>query len=309
MASPLDQPVPFINVPLWQLLLIGAIVVIVYLILTRKPKVKEFKPLDFKKELKKDTKKEFKYFGDKAGVLIYDKGEIEHAQRFNKKPHPFGYVVAIMKVVWNEQYKKYVPLYKSSSKDPRQAEKMEMMSKEIYNKSFKDLDEPHRKDIREATIEELRDEYVEIKEVGKKLKIVRGKQEIPYNVPVGTYCLKISAPNLLSRLVAQYFGVGIDFFRFNADQLNIENDRITLTANFQRHIYNDQFVFSMAGLKTIDDISLVKDREQHLQAIANETSKVQFFDTGMARDIERLREAYRLESEKHKVQTESHEMR
>lgn len=294
---------------IYIIILVGLVALVLYLLFTKKPNPKEFVPSNYKKELKKDTKKEFKYYGEKANVPIYDHGELEHAQRVNRKPKPFGFVISIMKVIWNDQYKKYVPLYKSSGNDPRQAEKMESASKEIYGKPFKDLTDTQKHDIRELAREELQQEYAEIKQVGKKIKIVRGKQEITFNVPVGTYCLKISRADLLSRMLAQYFGIGIDFFRFDASQIDIKNDSISLTANFQRKIYNDQFIFSDATKKVIDDLAFVKDREQQLQAIANETSKVQFFDTGMARDIERLREAYRLESEKHKVQTESHEMR
>ena len=278
-----------------------------YMIATRKPKLKEFKALDLKKEIRKDTKKEFSYFGERYNKYIYDKGEIETSLKSGKKPKPFGYVLGIMKVVWNDQYKRLVPLYRNEN-SAKQLDKMETASKEIYNKSFNDLDEKQKKDIRELAREELKDEWVEIQQVGKKIKIVRGKKEETFNVPIATFCLKLSKPNIVNRTFAKYLGLGISFFRFDSNQISIDINKIVLNANFQRKIFNDQFIFSDAGKKIIDDIAFCKDREQQLQAIANETSKVQFFDSSMGQHVEKLREQYKLEAEKHKAQTESHEM-
>lgn len=306
MPSPLEQVIPVINIPVWQALIIGSIFFIVYLLVTRKPRAKEFKPLNLKKEIKKDTNKEFKYFGSNAGVYIFSAGEVEHATKMNKKPKPFGYVVSIMKQVWSDQYKRYVPLY-SNVDAGSLAARMEAAAKDVYKKPFDALDDKQRKEIRKLAKEESKEEFVELVKVGEKYKIVRGKKEISEHKPTGLFILKITRPNIINVTIGRLLGFGVDYFRFDASQLTIENDMIKVKADYQRRIYNNQFIFSEAGKLSIDDIGFAKDREQQLQAIANETSKVQFFDTGVGRDIEKLREAYRLEAEKRKVQKEGHE--
>ena len=55
--------------------------------------------------------------------------------------------------------------------------------------------------------------------------------------------MKICKPDLLSKLLARFIGIGINFFRFDYSQVDIEDDKIILKADFQRKIYNDQFVF------------------------------------------------------------------
>lgn len=307
MPSPLEQVIPVINVPVWQALIVGAVFFIVYLLVTRKPKAKEFKPLDLKKETKKYTNKEFKYFGTKCGVYIYSAGDIDHANKMHKKPKAFGYVIGIMKSAWNERYKRYVPAYSVKANDPRVIRKMETASKEVYKKSFKDLNDKQKVNIRKLAKEEVKDEYVEVYKEGTTTRIVRGKKEIIESKPIGLYILKITAPNIINITLGKLLGFGTDYFRFDAHQLNIGDNMIEVKSDYQRKIYNDQFIFSEAGKKSLDDIGFEKDREQQLQAIANQTSKVQFFDSGMGKDIERLREAYRLEADKRKIQKEAHD--
>ena len=283
---------------IYILLGIAGLAIIIYLILTRKPQPKTFKPLDLKKETKRRFKREYKYFGKPLNKPMYDPD--------NDKP--IAYAIGYMKVVEMKEFKRIEPVYTNFGRKSMVKKKMEL-AEQIYEKPYDKLNELEKKNIVEAAKEELRDEEIKKIPIDDKTKIRRGKKEVTEFEQVAMYMIKFCSNSLLSKTLARIFGYGTDWALFDKGQIDFEYDKVLITANFQMRTPYDVFVFSTAGKKRIEDISFGVDREQQLQAIANQTSKVQFFDTDLGRHIEMKREEAKIEQDKRRRQSESHDMR
>jgi hypothetical protein len=78
--------------PLWIPIVLFVIGFIIWLIITRKPRVKEFKPINMKEEIKKDFDMQYKYFATHVGKPIYS--------GLTK----VGIVAGYMPLVWNKRH-------------------------------------------------------------------------------------------------------------------------------------------------------------------------------------------------------------
>lgn len=280
-------------------LIVAAIGVVfgVYWLMSRPPSQKKFKALDLKKETKRRFKREYKFFGKPLNKPIYDTDD-----------NVLAYVIGYMKVVEMKQLKRIEPIYSNFGRQELVKKRMEL-AMQIYEKDYNDLDAVQKKNIIEAAKDELRESKIETIAQDDKTKIRRGKKETITYEPIAMYMLKFCSNSLISKLAARLLGFGTEWALFDKGQLKFEVDRVQLTANLQIRTPYDVFVFSEAGKKRLEDISFGADREAQLQAIANQTSKVNFFDTELGRQIEIKREESRLEAEKRRRQSESHDMR
>lgn len=301
MPSALEQLIPIVGIPLWQALLLGAFAFIIYLIVTRKPKLKEFKPLDLKKETKSRFKKEYKFFGMPIGKNIYNPvpaGEIN-------EPKPVAFVIGMMKKVEQKAMKRSEPIY--AKVPPEQLAIMhQQMAQDIYQKNYLDLDEKEKKSVHEAALEEIRNQRVEEMSQSEKFKVIRGRKVTEYTTPVPTLLLKICAPDMMSKFLARFANHGVEWLALNASQVNFKEDGLYLTADFQRRLYNNIFILSKEGKDMTQDVGFNIEREEFMGAVANSIQRV-LFNNDQARDINLRREDARIENEKHKAQKESHD--
>lgn len=259
---------------------------------TQKPKVKEFKPLDLKKETRKRYNREYNYFGTKLGKPIYDIND----------DHPFGWVIGYMKVVWLDQFKRYEPLHQNFSKE-QLFDKMMKSAKEVYQKPYDELDDVQKKNIAALAKEELRGEQIEDADT----KIVRGKKEVSVVVPTPQYLFKVSRYSFLYRIIASLTNIGTNYFIFDADQIDFQPEKLVTTANFERRLANDIFVFSKAGKLQVQDIGYGIERENIWQETANQIPRAVHFDTEASKQLILRREDAKIETDKYKHQKEANE--
>ena len=299
MADPLSGVMSYLtNGQIFGVPVIAFIFIIVlifavaYMFLTKKPKVKEFKPLDLKKETKKRYNREYNYFGKKLGKPIYDIND----------DIPFGWVVGYMKVVWVEQFKRYEPLHQNFSKE-QLWEKMNKSAREVYQKPYDELDDIQKKNITALSKEELRAEQTE----DVDSKIVRGKKEVSVLVPTPIYMFKITRYSLLYRIIATITNLGTDYFIFDADQVDFQPEKLVTTANYERKSANNIFVFSKAGKMMVQDMGYGIERENVWQETANQIPRAVHFDTEASKQLILRREDAKIESDKYKHQKEANE--
>lgn len=282
---------------IYILIIIGFVIFIFYLVLTRKPKSKEFKPLDMKKETKKRFKREYKYFGVPLNKNMYV---------VNDDEHPIGYAIGYMKVVEMKQMKRLEPIVARVSKTAL-ADKHEQTAQEIYGTTYSKLNDVQKRNIDEVSKEELRNDQTEVIAKNSKIKIKRGKKEVEFSEPVPMYMFKVCEANIIKKLLARFLNIGIDWMLFNKEQIMNKDDKIYLTANFQRRMPFDVFVYSQAGLKLVEDISFGVERENIWQETANQIPRAVHFDTEASKSLIYRREDAKLEKEKRRAQTESRE--
>ena len=89
-------------IPVWFIFLIGVVGIVFYLIITRKPKGKEYKAINLKREIKNDLDVNYKYFSSKVQKPIYN--------GMNK----IGIVAGYMPLIW--QKREYFKLLKKKIK-------------------------------------------------------------------------------------------------------------------------------------------------------------------------------------------------
>ena len=220
MVSALDQPIPILNIPLWEAILIGAVVFIIYLLISRKTSKPMFKALDLKKETKDRYKREYKFFGMPLGKNIYDiKVNDDDADANLKKPIAFA--IGYMKVRENKQRKRMEPIISNYSKD-QLIYKQEEISKQVHDKPFAELTDEQKKGVTDAAKEELRNDKIQDIEVGDKVKIERGHKITTYYEPVAILAFKVCSPDIVSKLLARFTGYGTTWFEFRADQITFE---------------------------------------------------------------------------------------
>lgn len=306
MADPITDFFEYImngkigNIPIIYIILgIVFLGLIIYLIVTRKPKVKEFKPMDMKKETKRRFKRDYKYFGKGLHKYLFDNSD---------ENKPIAYVIGYMKVVEMKAMKRYEPLYTKIPKGMLK-DKHEKLAKEIYGISYSELNDVQKKNVDEVSKEEIRNQQIEVTTRSQTVKIVRGKKEIDFSTPVPLYAFKTCGIGISSKLLARIFGYGIDWMLFEKDQVLFEKKRIVLTAHFQRRTPFDIFVFSHAGKNLVEDITYQQERENIWQETANQIPRAVHFDTEASKSLLYRREDAKLEKEKRKAQTESREMR
>lgn len=276
---------------------VGMIFFAIYLYMTRKPKAKEFKPLDLKKETKRRFKKDYKYFGKSLGKNIYDA---------NDDAKPIAFAIGVMKIVENKRMKRLEPIYTTYSKTDLIKAKNKT-AKEIYGKDYLALSENEKRNVHEVAKEELRNEQIQIAEKGADIKFVRGKKEIEFSEPIPMYAFKICGTAIVNKILARLFNYGIDWFVLEKEQVNFEPSRITLSADFQRRKPNEVFVFSKAGKKLVQDVSYEVERENIWQETANQIPRAVHFDTEASKSLVYRREDAKLEREKRRGQKESRE--
>jgi hypothetical protein len=277
--------------------IIAGFFIIIYLLFTRKPRVKEFIPMNMKKETKRRFKKDYKYFGVSLNKNVYD---------VNKEDKPVGYAIGYMKVVEMKEMKRLEPIYSSFSKE-RLSAKHDQTALEIYEKPYAQLNEVEKRNIDEVSKEELRNEKIEVMEQSENVKIIRGKKVINYPVPIPMFMLKMCSPGTISTLLARFLGVGVDWFLLNKDQITFEPTKVLLTANFQRRTPFDIFIFSQEGKNLVQDITYGIERENIWQETSNQIPRAVHFDTEASKSLIYRREDAKIEKDKHKAQTESHE--
>jgi hypothetical protein len=281
--------------------IIAGFFLIMYLLFTRKPKVKEFIPLNMKKETKRRIKKDYKYFGMPLNKNIYDANTED-----DKDAKPIGYAIGYMKIVEMKEMKRLEPIYSNFSKD-RLTAKHDQTALEIYEKPYAQLNEAEKRNIDEVSKEELRNEKVEVMEQSENVKIKRGKKEIKYSTPIPMFVFKICPPKMISKVLARFLGVGVDWFLLNSSQVVFEPTKVLFTANFQRRQANDIFTFSQAGKNLVEDITFGVERENIWQETANQIPRAVHFDTEASKSLIYRREDAKIWQDKHKAQTESHE--
>lgn len=267
---------------------------IIYLIATRKPRPKEFKPLDLKKETRNRYNQEYGYFGHKLGLPIHEVNDEK----------PFGFIIGYMRVVWMEQIRKYEPVHQNFDKVTL-FEKMSKCAQEVYQKPFADLDDVQKKSIRALARDELQKETVETIK-GARPKIVQGRKETIEEKPIPCYMFKVTHNNFINKFLASISNIGTDYFVFDADQIDIENTKVNTLAHLQRKQENNIFVFSKAGKQIVQDVGFTVEREEFMGAVANSIQRV-LFNNDMAKDINIKREDARISDEKYKHTKESNE--
>ena len=277
--------------------MLGGVVIIAYMLLTSKPKVKEFHPLDMKKETKRRFKREYKYFGKPVGKPIYEP----------ETDKPLAFVIGYMKVVEQKELKRLEPVYSRLSGEQLKS-RHEIGAKEVYNLEYDKLNDLQKANIDEMAKEEARNEKVEVMDQNAKTKIVRGRKLIEYAEPIPMYMFKICSVGMLQQIMAQYLNVGIDWMLLNKDQVNFEPNKLVLTASFQRRTPFDIFVMSKAGTNLIQDITFGVERENIWQETANQIPRAVHFDTEASKALIYRREDAKIDRDKHKSQSESHDM-
>lgn len=301
MADPISQFVDTImngktaGIPnIAIIILIVFIGVIIYFILTRKPKVKEYIPLDMKKETKRRFKHLYKYFGMPLGKTVYSVDA--------DKPVAFG--IGYMKVVEMENMKRLEPIHAKFDRKKLDA-KHEENAQQVYGISYSELNTTQKRNIDEIAKEELRNEEIETFSSRKKRKIRRGKVEVDFSVPIPMYVLKICGNSVTSKILARVFNYGVDWALFEKDQISFEKDKVVLTASFQKRTPFDIFVFSKAGKNLVEDITYQQERENIWQETANQIPRAVHFDTEASKSLLYRREDAKLEAEKRKSQKEA----
>lgn len=267
---------------------------LIYMYLTKTPKVKEFKALDMKKETKRRFKKDYKYFGMSLNQNMYD---------VNNEIKPIAYIIGFMKIVEMKHLKRLEPIYEKESKE-KMAERYAKLSKEIYKKDFDALNAVEKKNVYEIAKEEVRNAKIEVMDANAKVKIKRGRKEVEYSEPVAMYCFRICKPDAFSKVIARVLGLGTDWTLFDANQVSFGSDRVTLNANFQRRSPNEIFVFSRAGMNLVQDISYEVERENIWQETANQIPRAVHFDTEASKQLVFRREDAKIEQDKKKAQRE-----
>jgi hypothetical protein len=276
---------------------IAGLALIIYLLVTRKPRLKDFKPLDMKKETKRRFKREYKYFGLPLNKNVYN---------VNDDEKPIAYAIGYMPVTEMKEIKRLEPVYTGFSK-PLLDQKHEQMAQQIYLKSYKDLNEVEKKNADEASRDELSKERVQVIPKGEKIKYEHGRKIIDFSIPVPMYALKICSPEILPKLLARFLNYGIDWALFNKEQLKQDEDKILITGSFQRRQAFDVFIFSKEGKNLVEDLSFGVERENIWQETANQIPRAVHFDTEASKALIFRREDAKIEKDKRKAQTESHE--
>lgn len=283
---------------IYILIIIGFAIFFIYLVVTRKPKRKEFVPMDMKKETKRRFKREYKYFGIPLHKKIY------HA---NGNDKPLGYAIGYMKVVEMKQMKRFEPiLAKIPKADLTNAH--EKSAREIYNTSYSKLNDIQKRNVDAVSKEELREAKTISIAKNSKVKIRRGKKEVDYSIPVPLYCFKICSNEIMPKMLARFLNYGIDWAIFEKDQITLEKDRLLINADFQRRTPFDIFVFSKAGKNLVEDISYGQERENIWQETANQIPRAVHFDTEASKSLIYRREDAKIEKDKRRSQTESREI-
>lgn len=277
-------------IPVWVIAVIALVVFVIWLVLTRVPRTKEYKEIDLKKEIKDELNINYKYFSNIVGKPIYA-GLIK-----------IGYAIGYMPILWNNQSKRYEPIMKLNPM--KMKEKMETASKEVYEKYFKDLSDVQKKNIRELARQELKDEYVEIVKDGEKTKIVRGKNEVIDNEQVPCFVFKVCNAGMLSKMKASLLGFGIKYFIVEQTLVTINDNSIQFQDGLQRQLFFEQFIFTKTGKNIVDNTAFRIDRENQLKEIANQIPRTVFFDIEAAKRASFMREQAQIETERWQHQKE-----
>ena len=283
------------------ILIIAFIFITIYLLATRKPRIKEFKPMIMKKETKRRFKHEYKYFGMPLNKNIYDVN-----LKDDENAKPIAYAIGYMPITEMKEMKRLEPVYTNFSKEDLEL-KHNQMAQQIYQKDYASLNEVEKKNTDEASRDELSKERIQIMPKDKKIRYEHGRKIIDFSIPVPMFALKVCSPTVLLKVLARFLGVGTDWWVINKDQLKQEEGNIYIVANFQRRTPFDIFVFSQAGKQLVEDISFGVERENIWQETANQIPRAVHFDTEASKSLIYRREDAKIEKDKHKAQTESHE--
>lgn len=278
---------------IWVFLLIAFIIVIVYLVITRKPKQKEFKETDMKKEIKKDLDVQYKYFGEGLNKPIF------HGIK------QIGYAVGFMPMIWNRRLKKYENILSAGKQDYA---KLEQVAQEVYKKAYKDLSDEQKKGVRNVAREESeQSEPAEIIDEGKgQTKFKFGKKEVSWDEPTSVLCFKVTSSNLLMKSVGSLIGIGTRYFLIDEKQIDTSNDgSIHLANSLQPQIYYGNMVFSKSAKDIIENTSFKINRQAEIQEIGNDVSRTVFWDNEFRKRAMLAREVSEIEAKKFRAQQES----
>jgi hypothetical protein len=265
------------NIPvIYFFILIGLVIFVVYLLITRKPKQKEYKPINLKKEIKDELKTYYKFFSMPVRKPVYS-GLIN-----------IGYAIGYMPLVWNKQMKQLIA-NKRRTKVPG--------SKEVIadKNALSDEMQYEHVDLGKENIVELNERTP----IGSYAKIV--------NQPIEMFCFKVCSNNMLSKILAQFLNVGITYFFIEESFVKIDQSSIQFSPFLQRQYFFGQFIFSKIGRDVIDNTAFRIDRENVLQETANQIPRTVFFDTELAKGVARMREVASIEKDRFKSQKESAE--
>jgi hypothetical protein len=281
------------NIPvLYFFLIIGLVLFVLYLLISRKPKSPEYKAIDMKKEIKRDFGVQYKFFGIAVGKTIYS------------SLTKIGYAIGYMPMVWNIRKKKYESVFKSKPDDYK---KLETISQGVYQRAFKDLDAEQKKGVRNVIKEESHEDYAEIIVEGETAKFKYGKREVRWDETIPVFCFKVCGDSFFSRLLARLLGVGTRYFIIGDKQVVINDTSIQFVEGLQRQLYFDNFVFSQTGKNIVENTSFKINRQSEIQEIGNDVSRTVFWDNEFRKRALLAREISEIEAKKFKSQKESAE--
>lgn len=271
------------------LIVIGLIAFVIFLIITRKPRLKEYKEIELAKRIRDDLNMQYKYFGEPVGVPLLD--------GTRKAAH----VIGKLDMVWNEKQRRFENLVLGKITLPE----LDNVSKELYSKPFTDLSDNEKRSVRQVVRADKRDQYVELEaKKGEKVSIKGFKKEIEYDKPVEVVALKV-ATGAVGRLIAALLPRKAQYFILNKEQVQFAPKAVYLKKGLQPQPYYWEVIFSNAAKDTLDNTAFKIEREQNMQATANMIPRVIYFNTTAAERAMFQRETADIESKKYRSQKES----
>ena len=265
-----STPIPFLNIPMYWLIIPIGIGIIIYLLVTRKPRPSEYKPIDMKKEIKKSVKDNYNKFGIGINKTLY--------RDIIKVGYCFGY----MPMMWNKKIK---------IKDNLTIANI----KEVSDALVQIRDE-------QPEIQEVMSES----EIIKANPFSKKKEHIVSEI-VEMYVFKFCNDNIISISLARILGIGLNFMIVEKDYTTVTDDSIIIKVTAQPTKFYGIYIFSKTARHYIENISFRTNRENELQEIANTVPRAVFFDTQLAKWVARARENAQIEKEKYKGQIEAGE--
>lgn len=281
---------------MWVFIGIGTIVFIVWLILTREQKAKEYKPLDMAKQVKKDLDFLYNIFSIDSNRTIY------------QGMQNIGFVKGYIPIVWN----------KSISIDDNIRELMAKVKKDRADKrhddSLKDTIRNYRKSIvsngNTETIQEIQDivsgenPYVEAE---LEQDIIKGKRKGKTIVlPVNMKCLRVCKNNSISKIFSS-IGLGVKYMIVDDAMLTISDHGYVLNPMVQPSMFYNIMFFSTTARIFIEDIGFRINRQNEIQELANIIPREMFFSNELAKKVASWREQADIEREKFRGQKEGAE--
>lgn len=282
---------------------IGLIIVAVYLFATRKPKLKEFKPRDMRKEQRDRYKREYGWFGKPLGQFLYEP----------KNDKPSAFVIGISKSPEKKKMQRTEPYGFKFSKE-QILQKSQEIAKNVFQKEYNQLSPEEKKQVYISTKEELEREKISSQPMDENVKYDKGRKITTYYEWIPHYLLRVCKPSFMARLVARLIGMGTEIWPFDADQLEFveaddgEKPRVNIKYDVQKRIFNGGFVFSESGKDKSVDIGFAVEREEILEADANALPRMFAHSETAGVPLLLKREDAAIDEKKNRRRSETHDM-